>query len=202
MQTLIARDEYSSVEERFWKRGRKLMGLVFGIVMCSTSVIQQTSVLGFGLALSVGLAFGALTGVGFGWIWAWAMRRSSRKIFDRVYEEDSAILGEIPPKERYSSRLPCKMFVTNNVTIGGILYLGRSGARFVPHKRYRGEQPIELESAALVVWAVDWKPSWWGRTFVASGPRVLELRSGDLGYRFALPDPDVVLPRIREALGQ
>ena len=202
MQTLIARDEYSGIEERFWKRGRILIGLVFGVVMCSTSIIQQAPVLGFGLALSVGLVFGTLTGIGFGWLWAWAMSRSSRKLFNRAYEGDPAVLGEIPPEGQYSFRLPCKKFVTNNVTIGGILYLGQRGARFVPHKRFRSEQPVELTSDRLVVWAVDWKPSSWGRTFVASGPRVLELGSADQKHRFAFPDPDVVVPRIREALGQ
>jgi hypothetical protein len=130
------------------------------------------------------------------------MHRSSRKSFDRVYEGDPAVVGELPNDKQYSSRLPCNVFMTNNVTVGGILYLGRAGARFVPNKRYRGEQPIELGSEGLVVWAVDWKPNWWGRIFVASGPRVLEVGSGELRYRFAFPDPDVVVPRIREALGQ
>lgn len=94
------------------------------------------------------------------------------------------------------------MFVTNNVTIGGILYLGRSGVRFVPHQRYRDEQTIDLGPDGLVVWAVDWKPNWWGRTFVASGPRILEIGSGDLRFRFTIPEADVVVPRIREAVGQ
>jgi len=190
MQTLIARDEYSSLEEKFWMRGRKLMGLVFGVVMCSTSVIQQAPVLGFGLALSVGLVFGALTGLGFGWLWAWAMHRSARRFFDRVYEGDVAVVGAPPDAKRYPYRLPCRVFLTNNVTSGGILYLGHDGVLFIPHKRHRDEQPI------------DWQPSWWGKNFVASGPRVLEVGSGDQRYRFAFPDPDVVLPRIREALGQ
>ena len=201
MQTLIARDEYSSLEEKFWKRGRKLMGLVFGVVMCSTSVIQQTPVLGFGLALSVGLVFGALTGLGFGWLWAWAMHRSARRFFDRVYEGDVAVVGAPPGAKRYPYRLPCKAFLTNNVTIGGILYLGHFGVLFIPHKRHRDEQPIDLGPEGLVVWSVDWQPSWWGKNFVASGPRVLEAGSGEQRYRFAFPDPDVVLPRIREALG-
>ena len=202
MQTLVSRDEYRNVEQSFWNHGRKVMGLVFGVLMCLTSIIQQTQVLGFGLALSAGLIFGALTGIGFGWLWAWAMHRSSRKFFDRVYDGDPGVVGEAPPEGQYPSRLPCKMFVTNNVTIGGILYLGHSGVRFVPHKRYRNEPPIEMDSEGLAVWAVDWKPSWWGRTFVASGPRVLELGSGDLRHRLAFPSPDVVVPRIREALGQ
>ncbi len=92
--------------------------------------------------------------------------------------------------------------MTNNVTVGGVLYLGLPGVQFVPHKRYRDEQTIELKSEGLVVWAVDWKPNWWGRTFVASGPRVLEVGSGDSRFRFAFPEIDVVVPRIREALGQ
>ena len=179
MRTLVGRDAYSEIEQRFWKRGRKVMGI-----------------------LSVGLVIGVLTGVGFGWLWSWAMRRQSRKFFNRVYEGDAAVLGEVLPREQFASRLPCSLFVTNNVTIGGILYLGRSRVRFVPHKRCRGEQPIDLDSDGLVVWAVDWKPNWWGRTFVASGPRVLELGSGDLRYRFAVPDPDVAVPHIRDALGQ
>ena len=178
------------------------MGLVFGVVMCLTSIVQQVSVLGFGLALSAGLVVGALTGVSFGWLWSWFMHRSSRKFLDRVYAGDAAVVGEPPDKTRYPYRLPCNVFVTNNVTVGGILYLGRSGVLFVPNKRHRGEKPIELKQEGLVVWAVDWKPNWWGRTFVASGPRVLEVGSGDTRYRFAFPDPDVVLPRIREALGQ
>ena len=50
------------------------------------------------------------------------------------------------------------------------------------------------------MWAKDWNPNWWGRTFVASSPRILEIRSGDDTHRFAFPDVDVVVPRIREAL--
>ena len=99
MRTLVGRDAYSEIEQRFWKRGRKVMGIVFGLVMCLASIIQQSSVLGFGLALSVGLVIGVLTGVGFGWLWYWAMRRQSRKFFNRVYEGDAAVLGEVLPRE-------------------------------------------------------------------------------------------------------
>ena len=66
MQTLVGRDEYRQIEKSFWKRGRRVMGLLFGAVMCLASIIQQASVLGFGLALSVGVVIGGLTGVGFG----------------------------------------------------------------------------------------------------------------------------------------
>jgi len=202
MQTLVSRDAYTEVEQRFWKRARNIMSILFGVVMCLASIIQQGSVVGFGLALSVGLAIGGLTGVGFGWLWSWAMRRSSRRYFDRVYEGDPSVVGKIPRNQQYALRLPCNVFVTNNVTVGGILYLGRSGAQFVPHQRHRDELPIDLGAEGLVVWAVDWKPNWWGRTFVASGPRILEVGSGDSRYRFAVPEADAVVPRIREALGQ
>jgi len=202
MQTLVGRDEYRSIEKSFWKHGRMIIGLLCGSVMCLASIIQQASVLGFGLALSMGIVIGGLTGVGFGWLWSWAMHRSSQKFFDRVYAGDVAVVGNPPGTKRYPSRLPCSVFVTNNVTVGGVLYLGPSGVLFIPHRRYRGEQPIELGPEGLVVWAVDWKPNWWGKTFVASGPRVLEVGSGEQRYRFAFPNPDVVLPSIREALGQ
>jgi hypothetical protein len=202
MQTLVSRDSYAEVEKKFWKRARKVVGVLFGIVMCLASIIQQASVLGFGLSLSIGLILGVVTGVGFGWLWTWAMRRSARKYFDRVYEGDTSVVGIVPRRRQYAYRMPCSRFVTNNVTIGGILYIGRSGALFVPHQRYRGEHTVELEREELIVWAVDWKPNWWGRTFVASGPRILELGSGDERYRFAVPDPDVIVPRIREAVGQ
>jgi hypothetical protein len=202
METLVSRDSYADIEEKFWKRARKVMGILFGVVLCMASIIQQASVLGFGLSLSVGLVIGVVTGVCFGWLWSWAMRRSARKFFDRAYEGDAAIVGEVPRKRQYAYRIPSSLFVTNNVTVGGVLYLGRSGVQFVPHKRNRDEQRIELEPEGVIVWAVDWKPNWWGRTFVASAPRVLEIGSGDLRYRFAFPDVDVVLPRIREALGQ
>jgi hypothetical protein len=202
MQTLISRDSYAEIEQTFWKRARRVIGVLFGVVMFLASIVQQASVLGFGLALSVGLVIGVVTGACFGWLWAWAMRRSARRYFDRVYEGDTGVVGEVPQHGGYAYRIPCSRFVTNNVTVGGVLYLGLPGVQFVPHKRYRDEQTIELKSEGLVVWAVDWKPNWWGRTFVASGPRVLEVGSGDSRFRFAFPEIDVVVPRIREALGQ
>lgn len=202
MQTLVSRDGYDQIEHRFWKRTRKIMGIAFGTVMCLVSVLQQTPLFGFGLALSIGLAIGAVTGICFGWLWAWVIRRSAKKHFDRVYDGDPTAVGKIPRRRQYGYRIPCNLFVTNNVTIGGVLYIGRAGVKFVPHQRYRGEEPVELPPDGLVVWAVDWKPSWWGRTFVASGPRVLEIGSGDDRFRFALPDPDVLVPRIRDVLGQ
>jgi hypothetical protein len=171
-------------------------------MMCLASIIQQASVLGFGFSLSIGLILGIVTGAAFGWLWTWAMRRSARKYLDRVFEGDTKVIGKVPRARQYSYRVPCSKFVTNNVTVGGILYIGRAGVRFVPHQRYRGEQTIDLERDNIVVWAVDWKPNWWGRTFVASGPRILEVGSGETRYRFAFPDVDVVLPRIRDALGQ
>ncbi len=201
MQTLVGRNSYAEIEDGFWKRARKVIGTIFGVVMCLASIIQQASVLGFGLALSFGLVIGAVTGICFGWLWAWAMRRSARKYFDRVYAGDSGVIGEIPANRKPVYRIPCSKFVTNNVTAGGVLYVGKDGVQFIPHRRYRDEDPIELEPENLVVWAKDWKPNWWGRTFVASGPRILELGVGDLRFRFALPDVDVVIPRIRDALG-
>jgi hypothetical protein len=202
MQNLVGRDSYAEIEQRFWKRARKVVGVLFGVVMLLASIVQQASVLGFGLALSFGIVIGVVTGACFGWLWAWAMRRSARKYFDRVYDGDTAVVGEAPQDGDYSHRIPCSRFLTNNVTVGGVLYLGLSGVQFVPHRRYRDEQTIELNAEGLVVWAVDWKPNWWGRTFVASGPRVLEVGSGDSRFRFAFPDVDVVVPRIREELGQ
>ena len=202
MQTLVGRDSYADVEDRFWRRARKVIGVLFGVVMCLASILQQASVVGFGLSLSVGLVIGVVTGAGFGWLWAWAMRRSARKYSDRVYEGDNAVVGAVPRNRQYAYRIPCSMFVTNNVTVGGILYLGRDGVQFVPHQRNRDEQKVELGPDGLVAWAVDWKPNWWGRTFVASGPRVLEVSSGEMRHRFAFPEVDVVVPRIREALGQ
>ncbi len=202
MQTLVDREAFALLEQEFWHRARKVTGLLFGVIMCLASVIQQTPVLGFGLALSVGLVVGTITGIGFGWLWSWAMQRSSRKYFDRVFDADPAVVGPAPRESEYEYRMPCSMFVTNNVTVGGILYLGRSGVRFVPHRRYRGEQPIQLDRDGLVVWATEWNPNWWGRTFVASGPRVLEIGSGDSRYRFAAPNPDDLVPGIRRALGQ
>ncbi len=202
MKTLVNRDAYNQAEDIFWKRARKVMGVLFGGVMCLASIIQQASVLGFGLSLSIGLAIGAVTGIGFGWLWSWALRRSSQKFFNRVYDGDTAVVGKIPRKRQYAYRLPCSLFMTNNVTTGGVLYFGRSGVLFVPHQRFRDEQTIDLELDGLVGWAIDWKPNWWGRTFVASSPRILEVGSGDLRYRFAVPEADVVVPQIREAVGQ
>ena len=82
MQTLVGRDSYDELEAKFWKRARRIVGILFGVVMCLASIVQQASVLGFGLSLSVGLITGLVTGTGFGWLWAWAMRRSARKYFN------------------------------------------------------------------------------------------------------------------------
>lgn len=202
MRTLVDRNAYEQVDEKFWKRARKAMSVVFGVAMCIAAIVQQAGVIGFGLSLTVGLGIGAVTGFGFGWLWTYVMRRSSRKHFDRVYEGDPATVGKVPRKRQYANRIPCSKFVTNNVTVGGILYVGRAGMLFVPHQRYRDEEPLELAIDDLVVWAVDWKPNWWGRNFVASGPRLLEVGFGALRFRFAVPDPDVLVPRIREVLGQ
>jgi hypothetical protein len=202
MQTLVSRDSYVNIEEAFWRRARKVVGVLFGVVMCLASVAQQASVLGFGLSLSIGLVTGLIAGAGFGWLWAWAMRRSARKYSDRVFQGDTEVIGKVPRQRQYAYRIPCSLFVTNNVTVGGVLYLGRAGVRFVPHKRYRDQPVIELDREGIAVWAVDWKPNWWGRTFVASGPRILEVVSGDSRYRFAFPDVDVVLPRLRDVLTQ
>lgn len=201
METIMSRDIYEKLEVSYWRRARVMVGTAFGIVMCVTSLIQQTSVLGFGPALSIGLIVGALTGIGFGWVWFWFMRWCYRRFFDRVYSGDPKVVGEIPSGREYPFRLPCSLFLTTNVTIGGVLYIGKTGLRFVPHRRFRNEPIVAIENKETVVWAKDWVPSWWGRMFVASGPRIVEIGPGGQRHRFAVPEADVAVPHIRDALG-
>ena len=202
MRTIIQRDSFGEIELSFWRHARKAIGIGFGAVICCVSLIQQSSEFGFGLALSTGLIAGAVSGFVFAWIWHGLMLRSSRKTLDRVFDGDPDVVGSIPEDQDYFLRLPSSLFHTPNVATGGILYFGKDFAVFVPHKKYRSEESTRIELDELAIWAQDWEPNWWGRLLVASDNRILQLRSGDRTFEFAVPNADDVVVNLRDSLGR
>ncbi len=202
MRTIIARETFGEIELTFWKRARKAVGVGFGLVVCCASLLQQSSEFGFGLALSTGLLTGAVSGFVFAWIWYMMMLRASRKTLDKIFDGDLKVIVPPPSDSKFDLRLPCSFFQTPNVATGGILYLGKSEALFVPHRKYRGEKPIRIDADGLAIWAQDWHPNWWGQLLVASDNRILELRSGSESFKFAVPDVDSVVSALRGSLGQ
>ncbi len=151
-------------------------------------------------ALLVGAA--AVSGVIFGVIFPRSIKRRLLRATEAVYSGTG--LYESPsPGGAYTHRLPCS-WVDSRLEVGGVLYLGRRLATFVPHSMNlpRHRQPLAIADGTECVVETLARP----RSFLATllgvdRPDLVRIVSAQGAWQLNMPRPAQLASEIRTLLG-
>lgn len=143
MENVVRLMAYNLDESGYWRRLRWLSGLLYGAAGAAVILVLPIPGARY-FALTAAAFWFAVGGPLFGLLFPAAMRRKVRLAAAGLYAGERWIID--PPSAELSVRyqIPCTR-ITGRVGVGGVLYLGRGGLLFVPHKRNRiPSPPIEM----------------------------------------------------------
>jgi hypothetical protein len=130
METLTPRDLYDDDELGMTRRLPMLSGLIFGTGMGLATLVDELGERPIAGAVAYALVVGVASGALFGWMFPRVVGRMARRVNDRWYAGDPAVVQPAP--DGYTCRLPCGWVRTPGGVVGGVLYLGPQGLRFDP----------------------------------------------------------------------
>jgi hypothetical protein len=167
------------------------MGL-FGLVMGDVGVLGAVLIAAF-------------AGTLFAVLWVASMQRTMRRLLRRIYDADAKIVGVEPTESEFPFRLPCSLLRSPTMAVGGVLHLGPSEWRFVPHQRnlprHRELVSISpLENLELVI--AEGRLTWLSRLFIARAPDLLELRWNSQMAQLVVPNPESTAAKLRNLLSR
>lgn len=157
-ENILPRSAYDVDETGYWKRLPVALVLYFGISftvadavfgilhLSSQNLISSPSITKV-LAITVAsLLFGILLTV--------SAKRTVRVSTDALYAGENWIISPPPENQLFYYQLLCTQ-MKDRKRIGGVLYIGRSGLLFSPHKRNRKKNfPLEMSPIESVEVAV------------------------------------------------
>jgi len=134
MDNLVPRNVYDVDESGYRGRLGWIVGTFFGFFMGIACLFLTPPIIGYVLRVFLSICMGILSGVAFGWVFPRRFGKRMSSIIDRLYAEDTDITVLPPPEKELRYRLPCSWKRSENFAVGGILYIGRLGLLFAPHK--------------------------------------------------------------------
>jgi hypothetical protein len=157
LQNLLPLDAYRRDESGYWTRLSIIAGVFFGLPMAASSYFILGSTPNLLHPRSPGeiVLIGVLSGLFFGALFPRYLRRKVLRFTDRLYSGDETLISIPPTEGPFDYKLPCT-WVRESIGVGGVLYVGRSGLLFVPHRlNQRSAQffrmaPLETLSASAV----------------------------------------------------
>ena len=148
IENLVSREAYNQDETGYWKRLPFILGPAFALPMGIASIyISPIAQEGFNEALIVFCKATAIS-LSFGIIFPLILWYSVKSSTDALYYSDPRLDVPPPLSTDYSYRLVCTL-MKNGYPIGGVLYVGKSGLLFVPHKRNPKQYQQLLEIPSL-----------------------------------------------------
>jgi hypothetical protein len=197
-------EELKTDETGLWKRLPWGMGVGFGVLMGLFSVYESRHD-SIGKMLAAGLGTALFTGPIYGILMGWGMRRLSHVMNRRIIEADPALVGDIGSAAEFRYRLPASLLKSPYRAVGGILYLGRPGILFQPHKRNRAvDLPaitlgplsgLELATAPAALNPVS-------RLLTRQAPTTLRVRGPGGEHVFLVPAPSRIIPLLRSKIAE
>lgn len=151
IENLVPLTAYYVDETGYWGRLRWVSGIYFGlavgIVMSLVDLIFPSSNSRYSppataaISLAISLLIAApLSGVTFPAL----VRKKMRQITDGIYAGEPWIIDPPPANQWVYYQVPCT-WVNGRVGVGGVLYLGRGGFYFQPHKKNKkGGASLEM----------------------------------------------------------
>lgn len=149
----------------------------------------------------------ALGGVGFGLVTAFmiglVLPRQWAAVVDKIYYRDPEMAPSPENEGDFRYRFPAGYLRSPHINVGGILYLGRSGLMFHPHKKNLPSHRISiyltpLESIKMEV--VPHKVNPFFRLFVKSVPPMFTIVSASCTGNFLIPKPTESIGHIETAI--
>jgi hypothetical protein len=194
MANLIPFEEYARSDRAHWASVRLRIGLLFGICMGGFSfAMGHTGLMGSALiAVFAGTLFGVL--------WVALMQMSMRRLLKRIYDADPTLVGPEPSPDEYGFRMPCSLLRAPLMAVGGVLHMGRTEWRFVPHRRNlpKHRDPLTIRPLDdLELALVPTQLSRLSKLLVSKAPDVVELRWGSETARLLVPTPETTLRLLR-----
>jgi hypothetical protein len=205
MHNLLPREAYDKDETGFWTRLPILMGGFFGTFMALFTYfnLAYTPNLLYKPTAKVVLLSGLLSGLFVGLGYTFAMRQLSRRNINWVYIGDTRAIAT--PDKPYIYRLLCT-WIHNEKNIGGVLFLGKSGFLFVPHRFNRKVvEPFEIGPTAEIEIELSQAPvssGWLKRLFLPHQQRPIQIRWGSENARFAVPSAENTILLLRRAIDE
>jgi hypothetical protein len=203
-ENIVAREVYDA-ETKYWWRLGVISGIFFGAgmaLMTLPTLYSNPNLLWHQHPLTGsmlgGLDGGLLLGVLFPALW----KRRTKTFIDGLYNGEEWITELPPPGFHIYYKLPCT-WNDDQAAVGGILYLGRQGLIYVPHKRNGRAyppftmSPIETVKTALV------QPPFTNAIRKLLGPKPqpqLEITSQKSCMRFIVPQPPTTITALNRLL--
>jgi len=134
MENLVPREIYDVDDTGYRARLGWMTGGFFGFGMGIACIFLTPPVIELRWRMLLSICGGALSGIAFGRIFPWRLRKKMSSYIDRLYAGDTDMTSPPPPEKELRYRLPCSWKRSKNFSVGGVLYIGRLGLLFVPHK--------------------------------------------------------------------
>jgi hypothetical protein len=185
---LVALTAYDVDETGYWGRLRWVSGVYFGLAMAAVSLVLPNTRYSPPVTAAMSLA---ICGPLFGLAFPALVRRMTNLITAGIYAGESWIIDPPPVNYCVYYQIPCTR-MNGSMGIGGVLYLGRKGLLFVPHKRNR-KQSAPLEMGPLEVLKISRVPPFIGnriqRLLIARPQEQIEVTWNGTTARFLMPNP-------------
>ncbi len=183
-------------------------GFLFGVIAYVTlRILRAESVFWQGLwVLVIGSALGGLFFGSFYFIWMRVfVRRKTSDILDKIYSRDPQMAPPPENDEDFRYRLPAGYLITPHMNVGGILYLGKSGLMFQPHKinLAKYSSPILLNPLATVkLSVVPHKVNPFLRLAAKSVPPMITVTARSNTGNFLVPEPAKTCRAIEQSIAE
>ncbi len=149
------------------------------------------------------LVAGLLGGLLFGWLFPPNLRRRADRMIDQLFEGDEALKEIQSANDSFTYRLPCT-WMKGALGIGGVLYIGRSGLLFLPHKFNRSNlAPLRLAPLADLQVKLTDTPTRQNPLFRILIPHPqprIQIHSASDTASFLVPSPVVTAERLRQLI--
>jgi hypothetical protein len=213
MENLVDRKAYDSDDSGYWQRLPWVMGIAFGVSMAVVLAIFLGVV--FAIAqpggdmttgVLIGLSTGGVGGVLFGRSFPRTFRQRVSSMTDALYAGNKDLVDEPPVEKSLRYRLPCSWMKSPAFAVGGILYIGKDGMLFYPHRKNLKGDRAQFEIGPLSGIQLSLVPpppmGLVRRTLVPNPESLLEVKVGSRSERFLIPQSARVIEIIRKRIDE
>jgi hypothetical protein len=190
VENLVALATYDVDETGYWRRSRWVSGLFFAVAFAAFVLVIPIPNMRYSPPVTAAISF-AIGGPLFGLFFPAMMRRKVRLITAGLYAGERWIIDPPPANQLVYYQIPCT-WINGKALVGGVLYLGRGGLLFVPHKKNRRPStPVEMTpiDAVRIARVAPFAGNAVQRLLVPRPLEQIEVTWNGVSARFLMPNP-------------